>query len=93
MAEKFLNLNFSIGLNGIITYSNSYDKLIKNCPLEKIVIETDAPYLTPKPLARNERNEPKNVVLVAEKIAEIKNLSLEEVLKTTFKNAREIFKV
>lgn len=92
-AQKFLDLGFLIGLNGIITYSISYDKLIRNCPLEKIVIETDAPYLTPAPLERFSRNEPKNVYLVAKKIAEVKNLSFKEVVKQTTKNTRKIFNV
>lgn len=92
-AQKFIDLGFMIGLNGIITYSASYDKLIRNCPLEKIVIETDAPYLTPLPLDRKDRNEPKNVKLIAEKIAKIKELTLEEVVNQTTENAKKLFKI
>lgn len=92
-AQKFLNLGFKIGLNGIITYSESYDKLIQNCDLKNILIETDAPYLTPKPLPRHDRNEPVNVKLVAKKIATVKNVKSEEVLQQTTKNARKIFNI
>jgi len=48
-AEKFLELGFHLGFNGIITYSRDYDKVIKNTPLNRILLETDAPYLTPEP--------------------------------------------
>ena len=92
-AQKFLDLGFKIGLNGIITYSESYDKLIRNCDLKNILIETDAPYLTPKPLPRNDRNKPINVKLVAQKIADVKNMKIEEVLTQTTKNARNLFNI
>ncbi len=92
-AQKFLDLGFKIGLNGIVTYSESYDKLIKNCDLKDILIETDAPYLTPKPLPRNDRNEPVNVKIVAQKIAEVKNIKTEEVINQTTKNAKLTFKI
>jgi len=89
-AEKLLELGFHIGLNGIITYSRDYDKVIKNTPLDRILLETDSPYLTPEPY-RGERNEPLNVKYVAEKIAEIKGLKFEKVAEQTTKNARELF--
>lgn len=92
-AQKFIELGFKIGLNGITTYSESYDKLIRNCDLKNILIETDAPYLTPKPLPRDSRNEPVNIKLVAKKIADVKNISLEEVLNQTTENARKLFKI
>lgn len=89
-AQEFIALGFKIGLNGIITYSESYDKLIKNIGLEDIVLETDCPYLTPAP-HKDERNEPLNVRYVSEKIAQIKQISAGEVAETTTANAKKIF--
>jgi len=90
-AEKFIELGFKIGLNGIVTYSESYDKLIKKIGLENIVLETDAPYLTPSPLERYSRNEPLNVKLVAQKIADVLKIDIKEVEKQTTNNARKLF--
>jgi len=89
-AEKFLEMGFHISFNGLITYARDYDKVIKNIPLDRILIETDSPYLTPVP-HREERNEPLHVKYVAKKIAEIKELKYSEVAKQTTKNARELF--
>jgi TatD DNase family protein len=88
-AKKFIELGYKIGLNGIITYGISYDKLIKEIDLKDILLETDCPYLTPVP-KKGERNEPLNVRYVAEKIAQIKQISVEEVADITAKNAKEI---
>ncbi len=89
-AEKLIDMGFHISFNGLITYARDYDKVIKKLPLDKIVLETDAPYLTPEP-HRDERNEPINVKYVAEKIAEIKGVSFKKVAEQTTKNARELF--
>ena len=89
-AQEFIELGFKIGLNGIITYSESYDKLIKNIDLKDILLETDCPYLTPTP-RKGERNEPTYVKLVAEKIAQIKQISAEEVAEITTQNAKTLF--
>ena len=88
-AQKFIDLGYKIGLNGIITYGISYDRLIKEIDLEYIVLETDCPYLTPIP-KKGERNEPILVELVAQKIAEIKGLSFEEVSEVTTQNAKNV---
>jgi len=93
MAWKFIKEGFLIGLNGIITYSESYDRLIKEIGLENIIIETDAPYLTPAPLERYSRNEPSNVKLVAQKIADVLGVDISEVEKTTTENAKKLFKI
>lgn len=90
-ARKFINLGFKIGLNGIITYSGSYDKLIRELSLKDIVLETDCPYLTPQPLSREERNEPINAKYVAEKIAEVRGINAAEVEKITIQNASKLF--
>jgi TatD DNase family protein len=90
-AEEFLKMGFYLGFNGLITYCRDYDKVIKNTPLERILIETDCPYLTPEPY-RGERNEPLYVKYIAGKIAEIKQISFEKVAEQTTENARELFK-
>ncbi len=81
-----------IGFNGLITFTRDYDKVIKNAPLERILLETDCPYLTPEP-HRGKRNEPSYVKYVAEKIAEIKGISFEEVAEATTRHARELFNI
>ncbi len=93
IAKKFIALGFKIGLNGIITYSNSYDKLIKNIGLENILLETDAPYLTPMPLERYSRNEPLNVRLVAGKIANVLGIDIKKVEEKTTVNAKKLFDI
>jgi TatD DNase family protein len=92
-ANKFIELGYKIGLNGIITYGESYDRLIQEIDIKNIVIETDCPYLTPRPLLKEKRNEPVFVKLVAEKIAQIKEISTEEVARITMENVREVFDI
>lgn len=89
-AKEFVSLGFSLGFNGIITFARDYDKVIKETELKHILIETDCPYLAPLPY-RGERNEPSYVRYVAEKIGEIKEISLEEVEETTTENAQKLF--
>lgn len=89
-ANQFLDLGLYLSFNGLITFSREYDQVIKEVPLEKILLETDCPYLTPEPY-RGKRNEPLYVKYVVEKIAELKGISFEEVAKQTTKNAKELF--
>ncbi len=89
-AEEFLKMGFYLGFNGLITYCRDYDKVIRNIPLEKILVETDCPWLTPEP-HRGKRNEPLYVKYVAEKIAEIKEIPFKKVAEQTTKNAKELF--
>ena len=89
-AKQYLEMGIFLGFTGIITYSPAYDEIIKDLPLEKILIETDCPYLTPVP-RRGQRNEPLYVKFVAQKIAAIRNLSLEEVARQTADNALNLF--
>lgn len=91
-AKKFLELNFYLSFAGAITYNNQYDEVIKFAPLEKILTETDSPFVAPAPY-RGKRNEPIYVKEVVKKLAEIKNLSFEEMSKITFENARKLFKI
>ncbi len=89
-AQEFLKMGFYLSFTGLITYARDYDKVVKNTPLERILIETDAPYLTPVP-HRGQRNLPLYVKYVAEKIADLKELSFEKVAEQTTKNARDLF--
>lgn len=90
-AREFRELGFKLSFNGIITYSESYDKVLTDTPIEDILVETDCPYLTPRPLSKDERNEPMNVKYVVEKIAKVKGMEVEEVIKIVEKNTREVF--
>ncbi|MDP1574387.1 MAG: TatD family hydrolase [Coxiellaceae bacterium] len=92
MAKASLDLNFMISFSGIITFKNAKElvDVAKYVPLEKILIETDSPYLAPIPF-RGKQNEPKYVKFVAEKIAEIKNISVEEVARITSENFYRLF--
>ena len=90
-AQKFIELGYKIGLNGIVTCSESYDKLIRNINLKDLLIETDCPYLSPKPLERNSRNEPVNVKYVAEKIAEVKETEVSRIEKVIANNTKKLF--
>lgn len=91
-AQILLEMGFYFSFTGIITFTKDQNVLnaVKNIPLEKIMIETDSPWLTPEG-HRGERNEPSFVIEVAKKIAELKKISLEEVETQTTKNAEEFF--
>jgi len=91
-AQKILKRGFYLGFSGIITYSETIDQVIKDTPLEKILIETDAPYVAPIPY-RGDRNEPIYVKEVAKKIAQIKKLPLKEIEEATFKNTLRLFRI
>lgn len=94
IAEKFLQLGGYLGFNGILTFDKSgvLAEVVKNAPLDRLLLESDAPYLAPAP-NRGKRNEPQAVKVVAQKIAEIKNISVEEVAEQTTKNAKEFFRI
>jgi len=85
--------HFLLGLGGVLTYKNAgIAEAVKDIPMEFLVLETDAPYLSPVPY-RGKRNEPSFMIEVAKKLAEIKNLPLHEVGEITSKNASQIFKL
>ena len=92
LIKEALNLGFYISFAGPITFKNSKnaDEIIKMVPIEKLLIETDSPYLAPEPV-RGTRNDPSNVRYIAEKIAKVKNMTLEEVSEITFSNASDLF--
>lgn len=83
--------NFKLGIGGVVTFKNSgLDKVVEAIGLEHLVLETDAPYLAPMP-HRGKRNEPDYILKVAEKIAEIKKISVEEVAAITTQNSVDVF--
>ncbi len=92
MAEEILKLGMYIGIGGVITFSNAkkLPDVVKMLPLERLLLETDAPYLTPVPY-RGKTNHSEMIYLTAQKIAEIKNKQPEEILDVSFKNATELF--
>lgn len=97
--KKVLDLGFYVGFDGNITYEGfapgedtTLEDLVKASPLNRIVVETDSPFLTPKP-HRGSRNMPEYAIIVGKKIAEIKNISFEEVEEKTIQNTNDIFKI
>ena len=90
-AEQITSMGFHLGLGGVLTYKNAgLAEAVANIPMEWLVLETDAPYLSPVPY-RGKTNEPSYMIQVALKLAEIKNLPLHEVAEMTTKNAMKVF--
>lgn len=90
-AKKIIDLGFMLGIGGVLTYKNAgLARVLESIPMESIVLETDAPYLSPVPF-RGKRNETSYVQFVAEKISEIKGLPIDEVIQSTTANAKKIF--
>lgn len=92
-AEKITKLGFHLGIGGVATFKKAeLDDVLASVSLDHMVLETDSPYLTPVP-HRGKRNEPSYIPLIANKVAEVKGVSKEELQKRTTKNALEIFSV
>lgn len=93
-ARAYLDLGFYISFTGIITFKNAETlrDVVRRVPLERMLVETDSPYLTPVP-HRGKRNEPAYVRLVAESVASIKGVTLEEVARITTDNGRQLFRI
>lgn len=96
-AKKYIELGFYISFSGVITFplrkgetASAYDEIIKNIPSERILLETDCPYVAPVP-HRGKRNEPAYVKYMAHKIAELKGVSFREMAEQTTRNARRLF--
>ena len=94
MARDFLNMDYYFGIGGVVTFSNSkkLKEAVAYIPIDKIVIETDCPYLAPVPY-RGKRNSSLNLPYVIETIAQIKNMDKEEVEAITFENAKRLYRM
>ncbi|MBP3059430.1 YchF/TatD family DNA exonuclease [Texas Phoenix palm phytoplasma] len=93
--KKAIELGFYVGLGGIITYEKAIEahKIVKYTPLDKILLETDSPFLTPFPIQKNKRNEPSFIKIIAERIAFLKKISFKKVCFQTTENAKKLFKI
>ncbi|PJE73804.1 MAG: hydrolase TatD [Candidatus Terrybacteria bacterium CG10_big_fil_rev_8_21_14_0_10_41_10] len=91
-AEKYIELGFYISFSGVITFTDAYDEVVRNIPSDRILVETDAPYVSPKP-HRGKRNEPAYVKYAAQKIADLRGVSFDEIAAQTTENARKLFKI
>jgi len=92
IAKKFLDFGFTLSFTGVLTFTHDYDEVVKNAPLDMLLSETDAPYVTPVP-HRGKRNEPMHVVEVVRAIARIKGEDFEKVGAQIAENARRVFDV
>lgn len=90
-AKKIMELGFLIGIGGIITFKNAgLADVVQNLPLESLVLETDSPFLTPAPF-RGKRNQSAYIMYIAEKLAQVKNMRIEQIAEVTSNNAVELF--
>ncbi|MCR5704923.1 MAG: TatD family hydrolase [Eubacterium sp.] len=94
MAEKFMDMGFYLGIGGVVTFKNArkIQEVVEYMPMEKMLLETDCPYMTPEP-NRGKRNDSFNLPYVVNKIAEIKNLSPAEVIHITSENAKDLYRI
>ena len=91
-ARDYLDMGFYFGIGGVVTFKNARKLIeaVEYIPMERIVLETDCPYMAPEP-HRGTRNDSRNITFVAEKIAQIKGMTTQEVIDITNKNARKLF--
>ena len=94
MAQEYIKMGFYIGVGGVVTFKNAkkLKEVVENIPLTSIVLETDCPYMAPEP-NRGKRNNSAYIRYVAEKIAELKGITYEEVVEQTDKNARDMYRL
>ena len=92
LAWKYFNLGLLISFTGLVTFSRQWDDLLRRMPLDKFMIETDCPFMTPEPF-RGERNEPYLVKYVAQKVAEIRGTTIEKISDISTKNALSFFNI
>ena len=94
MAERFVRMGFFIGIGGVLTYpaSRKVKEVAKQIPLEHLVLETDCPYLSPEG-HRGERNDSRGLMAVAETLAELRGISVEEVCRVTWENACRLYRI
>ncbi len=92
-ARRILDLGFYLGIGGTVTFKNAgVDRVVAELPLERLLLETDAPYLAPAP-HRGKRNEPAYIPLIAQRIAEAQGVEVEQVARVTSRNARALFRL
>lgn len=94
MAKYCVEQGFYFGIGGVVTFKNAIElvRVVKETPLGRLLLETDAPFLTPHPF-RGKPNEPKYIPLIAERIAHIKGITVEDVARITTENARQFFQI
>ena len=92
LAWQYFSLGLMVSFTGLVTFSKGWDDLIRKLPSDKFLIETDSPFMTPEPF-RGKRNEPVLIKHVVERIAEIKNLSVERIGEMTTNNAKQLFNI
>ena len=94
MAKELVKRGWYIGFTGVLTFKKARKaiEVASSIPLERIVIETDCPYMSPEPF-RGKRNDPGKVYRMAEKLAEIRGLSVEEIHKITLENGKKLYRI
>ncbi|MCX6819842.1 MAG: TatD family hydrolase [Candidatus Adlerbacteria bacterium] len=92
IAQQFLNLGFTLSFTGVLTFTHDYDEVVKNTPLDMLLTETDAPYITPVPF-RGQRNEPMHVQEVVKAMAGIKGITEEAMAAQIILNSKRIFRL
>ena len=94
MARQFLDMNYYIGVGGVVTFKNGrkLKEVVEYTPIDRIVLETDAPYLAPVPF-RGKRNDSRYIKYVAEEVARIKNMTYDEVVEVTKQNALKMYRI
>ena len=92
--EKYMDMGFYISIGGVVTFNNGTNEqnAARMVPIERLMLETDGPYLTPEPY-RGYRNDPRRVVEVARKVAELRDMKIDKLAKRTYKNTREFFNI
>ena len=94
MAREYLKMGFYLGIGGVLTFKNAkkLKEVAEEAPIEKLLLETDCPYLAPVP-NRGKRNDSCNIRYVAEELAKIKGMTTEEVIRITEKNAKRFYRI
>ena len=94
MAQEYVKMGFHIGVGGVVTFKNSkkLKEVVADIPMEKILLETDSPYLAPAP-NRGKRNSSLNIPYIAQEVAQLKGISYDEVVSRTEKNGRDLFRI
>lgn len=90
--ETYMDMGFYISIGGVVTFANGENEQVaaRNVPIDRLMLETDSPYLTPEPY-RGLRNDPRRVVEVARKVAELKDMKMDKLAKRTYNNTKEFF--